>query len=60
MEAASEAFGKFVKLIIPINFNGFLGGIHDHVAFMAPMEMLIQLDFKVLADLAVEVIGQLF
>jgi hypothetical protein len=30
------------------------------MAFVAPMEMLIQLDFKVLADLAVKIIGQLF
>jgi hypothetical protein len=59
VEAASEAFWKLVKLITSVNFDGFLSGVHDHVAFVAPMEMLIQLDFKVLADLAVKVIGQL-
>ena len=59
VEAASEAFRKLVKLIIAVNLNGFLGRIHDHVAFFAPMEMLIQLDFQVLADLAVKIIGQL-
>ncbi|HEY2169511.1 MAG TPA: hypothetical protein VGJ30_07790 [Candidatus Angelobacter sp.] len=59
MEAASEAFWKLVKLVISVNLNGFLGGIHDDVTFVAPMEMLIQLDFQVLADLAVKIIGQL-
>jgi hypothetical protein len=59
VEAVSEAFGKLVNLVITVNLDGFLRGVHDHVAFVAPMEMLIQLDFEVLADLAVKVIGQL-
>jgi hypothetical protein len=59
VEAASEAFWELVNLIIAVNFDGFLGGIHYHMAFVAPMEVLVQLDFQVLADLAVKVIGQL-
>jgi hypothetical protein len=59
VEAAPEAFWKLVKLIIAVNFDGFLGGIHHHVAFVAPMEVLVQLDFQVLADLAIKIIGQL-
>jgi len=59
MEAGSKPFWEFVKLVIAVDFNGFLSGIHDHVAFFAPMEMLIQLDFQVLADLAVKIVGQL-
>lgn len=59
VEAVSEAFGELVNLVVTVNFDGFLGGIHHHMAFAAPMEMLIQLDFEVLADLAVKVIGQL-
>jgi hypothetical protein len=59
MEAASEAFWKLIKLIVAVNFNGFLGGIHHHMAFVAPMKVLIQLDFQVLADLAIKIIGQL-
>src|SRR5207344_1213088 len=39
---------------------GFLGGLHHHVAFMAPMQVLIQLDAQAFADPAVKVIGQLF
>jgi hypothetical protein len=53
VEAASEAFWKLVKFIVAVDFDGFLGGIHNHVAFVAPMEMLIQLDFQVLADPAI-------
>jgi hypothetical protein len=60
VEAISKAFRKLVKFIIAVNFDGFLSGIHYHMAFLAPMQMLVQLDFEVLADLAVEVIGQLF
>src|SRR6478735_4347496 len=37
MEAGSEAFREFVKFIIAVNFDGLLGGIHNHVAFFAPM-----------------------
>jgi hypothetical protein len=60
VEAGSEAFGELIKFIVPVNFDGFLGGIHHHVAFAAPMKMFVELHFQVLADLTVEVIGQLF
>jgi hypothetical protein len=59
VEAASEALWELIKLIIAVNFDRFLGRIHDHVAFFAPMQVFIQLDFQVLADLAVKIIGQL-
>jgi hypothetical protein len=60
MEAGSEVFRKLVKLVIAVDFNGFLCGIHDHVAVVAPMEVFFQFDLQILADPAVEVIGQLF
>jgi hypothetical protein len=59
MKAASEALWKLIKLIVAVNLDGFLGRIHYNVAFVAPMQMLIQLDFQVLADFAVKIIGQL-
>ena len=59
VEAASEAFWEHVKLIVAVNLDGFLGGIHHHMALFAPMQVFIQLDFQVLADLAVKIIGQL-
>jgi hypothetical protein len=60
VEAASEAFWELIKLVIAVNFDGFLGGIHHHMAFVAPMEMLIQFHSQVVCDLTVQVIGQLF
>jgi hypothetical protein len=59
VEAASKALWKLIKLIIAVDLNGFLGGIHHHMAFFAPMEVFVQLDFQVLADLAIKIIGQL-
>ena len=59
VEAASEALWQLIKLVIAVNLDGFLGRIHYHVAFVAPMQMFIQLDFQVLADPAVKIIGQL-
>jgi hypothetical protein len=59
VEAGSEALRKLVKLIIAVNLDGFFGRIHDHVAFFAPMKVFIELDFQILADLAVKIIGQL-
>ncbi|HSK43714.1 MAG TPA: hypothetical protein VLA83_07495 [Candidatus Binatia bacterium] len=41
VKTAPEAFRELVQLIIAVNFDGFLGGIHYHVAFFAPMKMLI-------------------
>ena len=59
MEAGSEVVRKLVNLIVTVDFDGFLGGVHDDMAFVAPMQMLIQFSPKALADLAVKVIGQL-
>lgn len=60
MKAGSKVVWKLVNLVVTVNFNGLLGGIHDHVAFVAPMEVFIQLHSQVVVDLAVKIIGQLF
>jgi hypothetical protein len=60
VEAVPEIFRKLVNLVIAVNFDGLFGGIHDHVAFVAPMKVLVQFGLKALADPAVKVIGQLF
>lgn len=59
MEAVAEVLWKLVNLVIAVNFDGFLGGIHHHMAFMAPMEVFVQLHSQVLCDPTVQVIGQL-
>jgi hypothetical protein len=57
VKAASEVFWELINLVIPVNFDGFLGGIHHHMAFVAPMEMFIQFHLQVLGDLAIKVVG---
>ena len=59
-ELGFEVFGEFVKLGIAVDFNGLFGGIHDHVAFVAPMQMFVQLSLKVFGDSTIQIIGQLF
>ena len=60
VETISKILGEFVDLIISVDLNGFLGGIHHHMALMAPMEMLVQLRLSALGERAVQVVGQLF
>lgn len=60
VKAGPEGVWKLVNLIISIDFNGFLGSIEDHVALVAPMQVLIQFSLKVFSNLAVQVIRQLF
>ena len=58
MKASSEGVGKLVNGIVPVNLNGLFCGIQDHVAFMALMEMFVQLSLKAFGYLAVQVIGK--
>src|SRR5215471_11734641 len=60
MEAGTEGLWKLVDLVVAVDLNGLLGGGHDHVAFVAPMEMFVQLGLCALTDGAIQVIGQLF
>jgi hypothetical protein len=60
VEAVAEGFGEFVNLVIAVDLDGFLGGVHDHVASVAPVEMLVQFGLQVGIDVAVQIIRQLF
>ena len=57
MESGPEGFRELVNLVIAVDFNGLFGGIHDHVAFPTPMEMLVQFGLEPLADGAVQVVS---
>jgi hypothetical protein len=59
VEPISEVFRKLVNLVIAVNFDGFFGGIHHDMAFVAPMQMLVQFNSQVFGDPAVQIIGQL-
>jgi len=60
VEAVAERFREFIKLVIAVDLDGLLGGVHDHVAFMAPVEMFVQFRLQAFAAGAVQVIGQFF
>jgi hypothetical protein len=59
MEAGPEGVRKLINLIVAVDFNGFLGGVQDHMAFVAPMQVFIKFSLKTFSDFAVQVIGQL-
>ena len=58
VKAGPEGVGKLVNMIIPIDLNGFLNGVQNHVAFMAPMQIFIEFNLKVFGYLSVKVIGK--
>jgi hypothetical protein len=41
VEAGPEGVWKLVNLIISVDFNGLFGGVQNHMAFVAPMQVLI-------------------
>jgi hypothetical protein len=56
-EAAAKVFRQFVKLGVTINLDGLLGGIANHVAVVAPGEMVLQLDFCRFVEYTVQIVG---
>ena len=44
LELGAEGIWKVVNFVVAVNLDGHLGGIADHVAVMAPLEMLFQFD----------------
>jgi hypothetical protein len=40
-KTAAEIIGQFVKLGVTVNLDGFLGGIADNIAVVAPGEMVL-------------------
>jgi hypothetical protein len=58
VEATTQSFGKLKDLVITVDFDGFLGGIHDHVAFVAPMKMLIEFFSQAGVSVSIKIVGQ--
>ena len=56
-QPASEVIGKFVELRVTVNFDGFLGGIANDVAVVAPGKMVFQFRLGAVVNNAVEVVG---
>jgi hypothetical protein len=55
-EAAAEILGQFIELRITINLDGLLSRVANHVAVVAPGEMVLQLDFCSFVEYAVQII----
>jgi hypothetical protein len=58
-EAGAKVFREFVELGVSVNLNGFLCGIANHIAVVAPSQMLFQFGLGRGVNHAVQVICQL-
>jgi hypothetical protein len=58
-EPGTKVVGKFVQLGVAIDLNGLLGRVANHIAVVAPGKVVLQLDFCLLVEHAVQIIGQL-
>jgi hypothetical protein len=58
-ETAAQFVRQFVKLGVTINFDGFLGGVTNHIAVVAPGKVVFKFDLGLLVEDAVQIIGQL-
>ena len=56
-QSGAEIFGQFVELGIAINFDGLFGGIANHVAVVAPGQMIFQFGLGSIINQAVKIIG---
>src|SRR6267378_1059646 len=58
-EAGPQVFGQFVELGVAVDLNRLLGCIANHVAAMAPGEMVLQFALGLLVENTVQIVRQL-
>ena len=58
-EAGAEVLGKFVGKRVAVDLDGLLGCVANHVAVVAPGQMVLQFGFCGLIEDAVQIVGQL-
>jgi hypothetical protein len=58
-KAGAKVFRKLVQLGIAINLDGLLSGIADHVAVVAPGQMIFQFSFCARVNRTIKVVSQL-
>ena len=56
VESVSDGIWEGVNVVIAVDFDGFAGGIADHKAVMAPLQVLFQLRFELDINIAVQVL----
>ena len=60
VESVSDGIWEGINVVVAVDFDGFLGGIADYEAVVAPLEMLFQLRFKLDVNVAVQVLVEFF
>src|SRR5580704_18727961 len=58
-KAGAKVLREFVELRVAINLDGLLGRIADHVAVMAPRQMIFQFSFCARINHAIKIVRQL-
>jgi hypothetical protein len=56
-ETVTEVVGEFVKLGVAVDLDGLLGGVANHVAVVAPSQMVFQFGFGTVVEDAVQIVG---
>jgi hypothetical protein len=56
-ELGLEVFWQFVELGIAVDFDSLLGGVADHIAVVAPSQVLVKFGLCAGVDHAIQVIG---
>jgi hypothetical protein len=54
VEAIAESGGQVVEFVGAVNFDGFLGGIEDHLAVPAAMKMGFELGTRLRSHCVVD------
>jgi hypothetical protein len=57
-QPVTQIVGQFVQLGIAVNFNGFLGGIANDIAVVAPSQVILQFSFGAVVEDTVQVVCQ--
>ena len=58
-ETGTQVFRQFVELRVPVNLDGLLGGVADHVAVVTPSQVIFEFGLGAVVDHTVEIIRQL-
>jgi hypothetical protein len=56
-QLGAQVVWKFVEMGLPVNLDGHLRGVANHVAVMAPLKMVFQFGFGLGIHRPIEVIG---
>jgi len=57
-QARAQVVGQFVELGVAVNFDGFTSGVADHIAVMAPCQMIVEFGLGPVIQRTIEIVGQ--